>query len=174
MIRNQHISFSHRLWKKHLNPNDLAIDATCGNGKDALVLAKLPISLICLDIQQTAIEIARKNLSSYSNVSFFHRSHETFPSLPKAPRLIVYNLGYLPGGDKSITTSTSSTLKSLKNGLSILSPNGLISLMCYPGHPEGAREAKALIDFVSPLPHTLHTFSTSSVAPFLIVLRKLK
>ncbi|MCH9613530.1 MAG: hypothetical protein SP1CHLAM54_05330 [Chlamydiia bacterium] len=174
MIRNQHISFSHELWKKHLNPNDLAIDATCGNGKDAFILAKLPISLICLDIQQAAIETSKKYLNRSPNVTFYHQSHETFPPLPKPPRLIIYNLGYLPGGDKELTTKTFSTIQSLKNALSILASDGLISIMCYPGHPEGAHEAQAVKAFISPFPHTVHTFYTRSTSPFLITLRSLK
>lgn len=52
-------------------------------------------------------------------------------------RLIAFNLGYLPGGDKTITTESETTLEALKVAKEILMPGGLISLLVYVGHPGG-------------------------------------
>lgn len=62
-----------------------------------------------------------------------------------------YNLGYLPKGDKSITTTRSSTLKSIESALQIVRVGGLISILCYVGHPEGEQETMSVQQFVSAL-----------------------
>ena len=52
-------------------------------------------------------------------------------------RLVSFNLGYLPGGDKTIITESGTTLKALEVAKDILLPGGLISLVVYVGHPGG-------------------------------------
>ena len=49
-------------------------------------------------------------------------------------RLVAFNLGYLPGGDKTIITESETTLKALEVAKSVVVPRGLISLMVYVGH----------------------------------------
>lgn len=52
-------------------------------------------------------------------------------------RLVAFNLGYLPGGDKRIITSSASTLLALEAAKDLLLPGGLISVVAYVGHPGG-------------------------------------
>lgn len=52
-------------------------------------------------------------------------------------RLIAFNLGYLPGGDKTLITEPQITLEALNVAKDILMPGGLISLVVYVGHPGG-------------------------------------
>lgn len=52
-------------------------------------------------------------------------------------RLVAFNLGYLPGGDKAITTTSETTLVALGAAERILMPGGLISVVAYVGHPGG-------------------------------------
>lgn len=153
------LHLAHHLWDLLLKEGDIVIDATCGNGKDSLVLASLlekkgGTSLICIDIQEKALSnteslLKEKIPSFFSKIQFILGSHETLPL--SVPKLIVYNLGYLPGGDKTFTTQTSSTLASIQNGLSLLPPGGALSITCYPGHPEGRSEQEALLVFLSSL-----------------------
>ena len=57
------LTFAHEEWKKHLKPGDRAIDATCGNGHDALVLSKLNLShLYVFDIQEQAVQATKNRL----------------------------------------------------------------------------------------------------------------
>lgn len=150
-----HLDLAHNLWRGHLKPGDWAIDATCGNGRDTLVLARLvgpSGGVIAIDLQAEAIQAAKARVEGMDNVYFYCQSHETFPDeQPIKLKLIVYNLGYLPGGNKGLTTRVDSTLKSVKNALEILERGGLISITCYPGHAEGAREENALLDLVKAL-----------------------
>lgn len=52
-------------------------------------------------------------------------------------RLVAFNLGYLPGGDKTMITRADTTLLGLEAAERILAPGGLISLVVYVGHPGG-------------------------------------
>jgi len=142
-----HIHFAHTLWRSHLKPGDTVIDATCGNGHDSKILLDRigPTGhLTCIDIQQSALDNTKARLGPFQNISSLLTCHSNLPNI--TPHLIVYNLGYLPGGDHSLTTTTSTTLSSLENALEILHPKGLISVMLYTGHPEGAAEAKKLLE----------------------------
>lgn len=47
-----------------------------------------------------------------------------------------YNLGWLPGGDKSITTKLEDTLESIEAAKRLVKHGGMISIMLYPGHAE--------------------------------------
>ncbi len=160
-----HLTLAKSYWKTHLKPGDIAIDATCGNGHDTLFLSQLLLSdsssaIFSFDIQPEAIQntetLLKRNLSPdhFRRVLLHRRSHLDLNAvpLPYSPRLIVYNLGYLPGGNnKSLTTQTDSTLESVKLSLELLADDGAVSITCYPGHDEGMREEAALLSFAQTL-----------------------
>ncbi len=138
---SNHLKQAHILWKQTLSPEDVVIDATCGNGHDTLFLAELGGQVIAYDIQSDAIE---KTRAKVPQATFHHQSHASFVETQAA--LIIYNLGYLPGGDKQLTTRSETTLQSVGQALQIATK--AISITCYPGHPEGAREEALLVEFV--------------------------
>ena len=149
-----HLDLAKKYWEVLLKPEDLAIDATCGNGYDTLFLAGL-CSVIGLDIQEQALANTEALLAKHQKeVSLHLLSHAAIDTLllPFPPRLIVYNLGYLPRGDKAITTKVLSTLESVDKGLKLLAPEGALSITCYPGHEEGAKEEKVLEEWAMQLP----------------------
>ena len=49
----------------------------------------------------------------------------------------MYNLGFLPGGNKEITTLAKTTMKSIEDGLELLDSNGIMTIAVYRGHAEG-------------------------------------
>ena len=145
-----HIVLAHELWGRLLSSDDVAVDATCGNGHDTLVLAKLAKHVYSIDIQPEAIESAKRLTTEFTNkITFVQGCHSVFPDeLNKnSVKLVVYNLGYLPGGDKSKTTNCNTTIASLKNALELIVEGGMICVTCYPGHPEGAKEQQLLLEF---------------------------
>jgi hypothetical protein len=189
-----HITLAHHYWATLLSPGDTVIDATCGNGHDTLALAKLVLKegdglLFGYDIQENAIAQTHLRLekelpeSIMKRVILLNASHETFTfpgeSLPPI-RLIVYNLGYLPGDNKDITTMTSTTLTSIQHAMEVLAVDGHISITCYPGHDEGSKEFLAMMEFVSKLPKESwacchHQWvNKHDTAPSLLVLQKKK
>lgn len=146
-----HLTLAFSYWQKWLKPTDTVIDATCGNGKDTLRLASLVPQgkVLALDIQEVALLQAKKR-ASCDNVFFFLQSHVSFPPAEMV-KLIVYNLGYLPFGNKAITTLTETTIQSLKEALKKTYWGGAISLTCYPGHLEGLKETEAVFAFLKTL-----------------------
>lgn len=119
-----------------------------------MVLAALnPKTLYAIDIHPKAIDATKTRLPPLPHYHFLCQSHADFPSEigSETVDLIVYNLGYLPGGDKNATTETASTLQSLQQALLLLKTGGLISVTCYPGHLEGAREESAILEWARTL-----------------------
>lgn len=179
------LDLAHHFWKRVVQPGDILIDATCGNGHDTLFLAHLsPRLLYGFDIQPEALETTQKRLEgllSQDQLRLIQGCHSQFPKeiQPGSVRLLVYNLGYLPGGNKAITTRTRSTLESLQQSLTLLMFGGLISLTCYPGHDEGAREEAALVDFITQLDKevwsaTHQRWLNRRYSPSLLLLQKLQ
>lgn len=168
-MQSHHLKLAKKYWTEHLSPGDVVIDATCGNGHDTYFLSQLSCQVYSLDIQPQALEKAKR---LGSNATFLLLSHVFIDDvpIPKAPRLIVYNLGYLPGGDKTITTQCETTLSSIKKSLQMLPSNGAVSITCYPGHDEGFREEQKIFGYLSNLPPQKwkichHTYINKSKSP---------
>ena len=182
-----HIKLSHEYWKNNLSIGDIAIDATIGNGFDFIVLSKLVLSenfgfLYGFDIQKKALQNTKKifldnfDKNFLNRTKIFQESHEDFSQILEKPKLIVYNLGYLPGSDKTITTKTESTLKSIKNGLRI---SQFLSITCYPGHLEGEKEEVEILNFLKNLDRKefeicYHKWINREKSPTLIWIKNLK
>lgn len=182
---HSHLDLAHHYWKRLVREDDLLIDATCGNGHDALCLAKLkPKLLYAIDIQPQALASAQGLLSQLTaderaHVKFIEGSHVRFPEeiAPETVKLCVYNLGYLPGGDKSLTTLANTSVQSLEAALKLIMPGGAISVMCYPGHPEGKREQEWILEFAQGLDPKQwscchHRWMNRDKAPSLLLMQK--
>lgn len=173
-----HLYYAHALWKALLKPTDHVIDATCGNGKDTLVLAQLVPKghVYALDIQTQALEAAKCYVCS-PNVTYLHRCHSILPFVSSL-KLVVYNLGYLPGGNKNLTTQFTTTLISLQSALASIEIGGALSILCYPGHPAGRIEHEKVQSWLSELPpshFSLQTYKKNlEKAPVLYFVIKLK
>ena len=74
-----------------------------------------------------------------------------------------FNLGYLPGSDKSVVTRPTTTLAALDRAIAILKMGGILSCACYRAHEGGQEETEAVIDFVSSLPKSEITVTKHSV-----------
>lgn len=147
---------NHQLIAAHFTNTELsksvAIDATCGNGHDTLFLSKLGFDHVyAFDLQQQAIDNTRQRLKqeNLDNTTFICASHDTMKEVfdlqcTMKVDCIMFNLGYLPSADKNITTKEETSVQALEQSLELLNKDGLLSILCYPGHPEGARETKAI------------------------------
>lgn len=176
-----HLNLAKKYWEDLLTAEDLAIDATSGNGHDTLFLAKI-CSVVALDIQEQAIEKTQKLLESHQSQAELHllsHVHINTLILKSAPKLIVYNLGYLPGADKSITTKNRDTLLSVQKSLKMLAAGGALCITCYPGHDEGLLEEQALEKWIQSLDTnrwdiTHHKWEIRPRAPSLIWIRSVQ
>lgn len=142
------------VWDRYINTNSIAVDATCGNGNDTLYLAQRVRHVYGFDIQKQAIENTGELLKQHQldNCTLICDGHENIDKYISEPiDLAVYNLGYLPKGDKSITTTANGTISSLEKVLGMLNINGLVSLTLYWGHPEGREEREKVLEYVRTL-----------------------
>lgn len=143
---------SHRVIEEVLTKNDVAIDMTMGAGNDTLVLARLAKKVYAFDIQEEALKKARETLKDFDNVEYILDSHDNVLNYVREKvKAVIFNLGYFPGGDKSITTKASTTLKALEKVLSILDKKGICAICLYPGHSEGKIESEKVLEYVKGL-----------------------
>lgn len=164
-----HLELVHLALKKHLNNESIVVDATCGNGKDSLYILRnfSPQKLYCFDIQNQAIKNTTTLLQEHNintaDIHFINDCHSKIDLYVKeSPNIILYNLGYLPGSDKRITTEKNTTLESLRKAFQMIKPNGLISITCYPGHEEGKEEQIAIfsvIQWLDPALWSVYTYN---------------
>ncbi|KAG5176274.1 putative rRNA methylase-domain-containing protein, partial [Tribonema minus] len=162
---------AHLLWKSAVSPGDIVIDCTAGKGYDSLVLARLlfPDSaldgeaaaaaqgqLVCIDVQESAVAQTQARLQqalppqAMQRISVLQQSFCELPPACEPPiaersvALVAYNLGFLPGSDKSVCSTVQDTLDSLNKASKLVKLGGAISVTCYPGHEEGAAEVAAV------------------------------
>lgn len=159
----------------------IAVDMTAGNGHDSkFILDELkPQSLYAFDIQQQAKDKTLKLLGPRENLTFILDSHANIDSyIEEEIDLVVYNLGYLPKGNKEITTKVKSTLASLEKSLALLSKSGTVLITVYPGHPAGEVEAKGLGESLAKLEQNKFTVMKISYEnkvnkpPFIYIIEK--
>ncbi|CAL5321303.1 unnamed protein product [Camellia sinensis] len=160
---------AHSVWRHVVQKGDTVIDATCGNGYDTLAMVKMVADkthcghVYAMDVQKVALENASslldESLTSYEVqkglVELFAICHSKMEEVvPKGVpvRLVVFNLGYLPGGDKALITRSETTLQALEAAKRMLASGGLISIVVYVGHPGGREEYEAVQAFASGLP----------------------
>ena len=141
-----------------VQPGDTVIDATLGNGHDTCMLAELVGEngrVIGFDVQPSAVESTRRALLEQGlldRCELHCTGHQRIAEHVKVPvRAAVFNLGWLPGGDKSITTHWDTTRTALDAALSLLMPMGVCTVCAYPGHAAGDEERAALMDWLSAL-----------------------
>ena len=142
-----------------IQPGDTVIDATMGNGHDTEKLAALVGEgghVYAFDVQEQAVACTRERLQNAGllpRATLILDSHAEMARYVKAPvRAVIFNLGWLPGGDKSVTTRLDSTLRAVNAALDLLLPMGVLILCVYPGHAEGKREREALLSLFAALP----------------------
>lgn len=159
MQRISLVSVAHNLIRDKLRPGDIAIDATVGNGHDTVFLVEQisPSGKVYgFDIQQAAIDSTLPKVELCCNapqrsecLTLMHANHADMDEIIPAQyhgkiSAIMFNLGYLPGSDKSIITRTESTLTALAVASRLLSSNGILTILAYPGHHGGDQESIAV------------------------------
>lgn len=141
-----------------IRPGDTVVDATLGNGHDTCMLAELVGAtgrVIGFDIQPDAVTRTAKALQEkglLARCTLYAEGHQHMAQRVNGPvRAVAFNLGWLPGGDKHITTLWETTREALESALSLLEKGGVCTVCAYPGHAEGDRECHALAEWLSAL-----------------------
>ena len=165
----------------HIKEGDTVVDFTMGNGHDTAYLSKAVGEsghVYAFDIQAQALESTRKNLAEQGcpdNVTLIHDSHHRLKEYVNTPfRVGMFNLGWLPGGDKSITTMRETTLPAIRDAIELLDRDGILNIAIYPGHKEGDAEGQMILDYLAGISRhrvcaTLVKIVNSPTSPFFIV-----
>ncbi len=159
------LKLSHRFIRERVSPGDLCVDATAGNGRDTALLAELVGEqghVTAFDIQEAAIDNTRALLLERGllpRVTLVQAGHESMGShvRPGTISCVVFNFGFLPGGDHSIYTRADTSLRALDASLTALRPGGVISAALYYGGPNGYGERDAVLHWAASLPAKDHT-----------------
>ena len=129
-----------------------------GNGHDTLWLSNAvgeEGKVYAFDIQASALESTEKFLESRNapkNYTLIHDSHANSQNYIKEKICAgVFNLGYLPGGDKSITTKRETTLEAIEKAIGLLDSDAILLIAVYPGHEEGEIEGELIHEMLSKL-----------------------
>ncbi|WP_028545992.1 class I SAM-dependent methyltransferase [Paenibacillus taiwanensis] len=187
------LSYAQQVVKERVHLGDLVVDATMGTGVDTLFLARLVGErghVAAFDIQQEALRLTTERLHAAlgvdgaKHVALRHASHASMPALLPPSWLgqtaaVMFNLGFLPAAeaDKSVMTEPGSTLAALEGALSLLRPGGVLSVVLYPGHEGGDREAAAVEAWAEQLPAhagqaVVYRMVQRQHAPYVIAIEK--
>ena len=182
---------AHRVVERVLRHGDVAVDATVGNGRDTVALARSvgrDGRVVGFDVQEAALRRARKRLRENEladRVALVRRGHEAMRDElaergHRRIRAAAFNLGYLPGGDHAVITRPETTVPALDAAATMLEEGGLITVVCYAGHAGGAEETRAVSEWTEQLSQErFHALSYCFVnqkndPPRLFVVEKLK
>ncbi len=179
------VPLAHLFLHSLLRDGDRAVDATCGNGHDTLLLARLvgPRGHVWgFDIQQQAVDETGRRLAEAElagRVTLLPVGHEELAEHVAEPlQLVLFNLGYRPGGDRSIITRPETTGSALEQSLQLLAAGGIVLVTVYPGHSGGADEQLAVEGWSARLdPRAFHCWRMGQTnvtpdAPYLLLVQR--
>lgn len=145
-------------FEKALYPGARAIDATMGNGYDTLQLCRLVEEaghVDAFDVQPQALASTRDLLQKeglLQRASLHLLSHDLMGKVvTQKVQLVAFNLGWLPGGAKTLTTLVHTTLPALAAAMDLLEIGGLCVVCMYPGHAQGEKEKQAIVEWARQL-----------------------
>jgi len=179
------VQLAHNHISEVVNQGDFCLDATAGNGHDSLFLARqagttgkvFSIDIQAQAIQNTKILLQQNGLDAV--VQLILGSHSNLLELVDKTvhgqiKASTFNLGYLPGGNHSVITSAENTTQAISQTYQITALGGIISVLCYRGHPGGTKEANAVAELCESRQWSCQTKegSENPTSPVLTLIRK--
>ncbi|WP_139489063.1 tRNA (mnm(5)s(2)U34)-methyltransferase [Brevibacillus dissolubilis] len=173
-----------RYIRESAKPGETLIDATMGNGNDTLFLAQLTGEtgrVIAYDVQAQAVEKTRQRLEEegmLDRVELRLESHVEMGQLAGPVAAVMFNLGYLPGGDEALSTQAETTVQAIEAGLTLLRPGGMMTIVIYVGHQAGVVEKEAVeayceqLDLGQYFVLKYQYLNQKNQAPFVLVIEK--
>lgn len=168
--------------KKYVSDVKIAVDMTVGNGFDSKNILEIlkPEKLYCFDIQKEALDNSKKLLEQYSNYEVILENHKNFDKFVKENiDFAIYNLGYLPKGDKFITTNAEDVEESLKKLIGKLNSKGIVFITFYIGHLSGQMESLEISKFLEGLNQKEYTIlkftfeNQKNNPPYVVMIQKI-
>jgi len=145
-----------------LPPDAVGIDAGCGSGRWAMLVAPRVGHLHLLDASALALETARDSLDGIANVSFHHASVDAIP-LPDASLDFAYSLGVLHH-----VPDTAAAIRDIAHKLKPGAPLLVYLYYAFDNRPTWYRAiwkiSAAVRLVVSRLPHVLRMTISQTIA----------
>ena len=186
-ILPQIIHFADSLAKNAITAGDTVIDATMGNGHDTIKLAQwvgLEGLVHAFDVQPQALQNTQERLQEnqlFERCKLHLRGHQFMAeAVHEEVSVVLFNLGYLPGQEKLITTEVDTTLIAIEQALTLLKESGVLIVVVYPGHEQGRIEQEHLDQWVKEVDGRLYRSlryqfeNTTAPAPYVLAVEKLK
>lgn len=152
------VAMAHHVLRDILPRAATVVDATVGNGRDTLFLAQNSppyAAVVGFDIQEQALVATRRLLTVHgvsAKVRLVADSHAAMRRHLACPvDVVMFNLGYLPGGDHTVVTTGATTVAALSQAAALLRPGGVITVVAYSGHAGGAAETAQVEAFLAGL-----------------------
>ncbi len=162
------LGLAHHFLKSRVPTDGFCIDATAGRGRDTAFLCQLvgeKGKVLAFDIQQDAIDATNVliHAKGYDHIATVIKdSHANMACYTSSESVdaIVFNFGYLPGGDHRIFTKPISSIEAINQGLLLLKPCGVMCLCIYYGGDTGYEERDALLAHLETIDPKLYTVLT--------------
>lgn len=149
----------HHFITQHVKEGAYCIDATAGNGNDTQFLCELvgeQGKVLAFDIQEQAIQNTTKRLEELgllNRAQIIKDSHVNMGQYASENSVdcIVFNFGYLPGGDHGFATKKDTSIQAIYESLHLLKKGGILSLCIYSGGDSGFEEKEAILSMLKEL-----------------------
>ena len=156
------LKLSHEYIAANVTNGDTVVDATCGRGRDTLLLSRLVGNdgkVISFDIQKVALEEASELIKKegLTNVTLINDSHHNLKNYVSSAKCVVFNFGFLPGGDHSIFSKPETSIPAIDAALDIITEDGFVAICSYYGGPNGYEERDAILSHLSKLDNKKYT-----------------
>ena len=150
------LGFSHQFIEAFVKEGDLCIDATAGRGRDTLFLAGLvgeAGKVLAFDIQKEAIESTDRLLTEQGvreRAELILDSHSRLADYAERESVaaIMFNFGWLPGGDHTIFSRADTSIPAIMAGMELLREGGVMCLCLYCGKECGYEEKSRVLDYL--------------------------
>lgn len=169
LTRLNTITLAHHLMAQYIKKGACCIDATAGRGFDTAFLCEIvgeEGEVLAFDIQEEAVNSTKALLKERGlQATVYLESHEKMKAYktPESVDGIMFNFGYLPGGDHSICTHAESSIAAIEGGLTLLKKKGVMSLCIYHGGDTGFEEKDALMTYLKTLDTKKYTVIVSEL-----------
>ena len=157
MFSQNALGLSHKFISEHVKAGDICIDATAGRGRDTLFLCRLAGKdgkVYAFDVQEEAISSTKQLLKENNEkATLYLACHSKIDEFfeKETVNAIMFNFGWLPGGDHTKFSHGSTSRIAIEKGLELLMPGGVMSLCIYCGKETGFEEKETLLPFLKSL-----------------------
>ncbi len=179
------LAITHHFAEKAVSKGDTVIDATMGNGHDTLFLSRLVGEngkVYAFDIQKQAVESTKSLLEKEGarNAELIMSGHQNMEQyVSEGVSAVMFNLGYLPGGDHSVGTLAETTILALESAMRLIKKGGVITVGVYYGGDSGFDEKNSVMEYIADIDFKKFTVLTldyknrPNCPPIAVIIEKL-